>query len=82
MTTTTSDQKMSERTPKMFAWRERDGVRAVEALAHRVERARADVAVDDAEGQQREREEAPAARLFAVMWATVHRRDRGVYGAG
>jgi hypothetical protein len=37
--------------------RRRHRVRAEEALAHRVERARADVAVDDAEGGEREGEE-------------------------
>ena len=42
--------------------RRRHRVRAEEALAHRVERAGADVAVDDADGGQREREAARRGR--------------------
>ena len=42
--------------------RRRDAVRAVEALAQRVERAGADVAVDDAERSQSEKSEIPPGR--------------------
>src|SRR5438128_10620980 len=42
-------------------------MRSVKALAQRVKRTRADVAVDDAEGEDRELEEVSAARLFAMM---------------
>ena len=55
-----SDQKISERTPRTFSRGRRDAVRAVEALPQRVERAGADVAVDDAERADRECGEIPA----------------------
>ena len=51
--------------------RERDGMRAVKAFAHGIQRAGADVAVDDAEREQREGEKAPACWFFAcVMFRT------------
>ena len=43
---------MSESTPRTFAWRGRDAVFAVKTFAQRVKRARADVAVNDAEAGQ------------------------------
>ena len=45
---------ISDRTPSTFSWVGRDGVRTEEAFAHRVERAGADVAVDDADRGQRQ----------------------------
>ena len=47
--TSVSDQKISDSTPSTLSRVGGDAVRAVEALAQRVERAGADVAVDDAE---------------------------------
>ena len=49
-----SDQKISERTPRTFAGVGGTPCVAVEALAQRVQRAGADVAVDDAEGAEGE----------------------------
>ena len=60
---------MSESTPRTFASRRRHRVLAAEALAHRVERARADVAVDDAERAERE-----AAQADLVLAGVVRRR--------
>ena len=54
-----------------------DGVRAVEALAHRVERAGADVAVDDAERGERKNGKIASARRGG-MWMSVLVRERGV----
>jgi hypothetical protein len=54
-----------------------DGVRAVEALAQRVERAGADVPVDDAERGQRKNGEVAAARRDGVR-VSVSVRERGV----
>jgi hypothetical protein len=46
-------------------------MRAVEAFAHGVQRAGADVTVDDAEGEQRKRKKAAAGWFFAfVMFRT------------
>ena len=56
LTTRMSDQMISERTPTTFVVGRRDAVLRLEALAERVQRARSDVAVDDAErgeGEQR-----------------------------
>ena len=71
--TSTSDQSTSDRMPSTFAGRDRHPVLAVEALAQRVERARADVAVDDAERTEREHEQAPAARRVVGTLAVVRR---------
>ena len=49
-----SDQKISESTPSTLSGVGGDAVLAVKALAQRVERAGADVAVDDAERAERE----------------------------
>ena len=48
-----------------------DRVRAMKALADRVERARADVAVDDAERGEREHDESPAVRRGRPTCASV-----------
>ncbi len=53
-----SAQKMSDRMPSTFSGLQRQVV-PVEALAQRVERARADVAVDDPERAERERQLQP-----------------------
>ena len=58
-TTMSSAQMMSDSTPSTLSCVARDGVRAEEALAHRVERAGADVAVDDADCGEGEREKRP-----------------------
>ena len=55
-TTMTSDQKISDSTPSTFSRSTATPCGAVEALAQRVERAGADVAVDDAEGAHRHHE--------------------------
>ena len=59
------DQVMSDRSPSTFSRRGRDAVLRAEALLERVERARADVAEDDAQGAQRR---APATGAWAG-WA-------------
>ena len=66
MTTIISDQKISDSTPSTFSRRHRHAVLRREALAQRVERARADVAVDDAEGGEGERGEALAVDATGV----------------
>ena len=55
--------------------RRRHGVRAEEALAHRVERAGADVAVDDAERRERERKQC-AVSTGARAAVRVHPKSR------
>ena len=52
-----SDQKISDSTPSTLAGGDRDRVDAGEALAQRVERARADVAEDDAERRENQQSE-------------------------
>ena len=51
---------MSDSTPRTLSCVGGTAVRAEEALAHGVQRARADVAVDDAERGERERKQATA----------------------
>ena len=58
--TTTSAQKMSESTPSTLSCVTGDGVRPVEALAQRVERAGADVAEDHAQRRERHDRQGPA----------------------
>ena len=57
MTTIITDQKISEMIPKTLSVADRDRVRVVgvEDRLHRVERARADVAEDDAERADEQR---------------------------
>ena len=54
-TTIISAQKIADTPPRMFCACERDAVVGMEGFLGRVERARADVAVDDAERGQRQR---------------------------
>ena len=60
---TMSAQKTSDSTPSTLSWVGGIRVRAVEALPQRVERARADVAIDDAQRSQREAEEVASPML-------------------
>ena len=52
--TQTIDQTMSERMPQHVVGRERDAVLGAERFLQRVQRARADVAEDDADGAEDE----------------------------
>ena len=61
----TRAQKMSDRMPRTLAG-VGGRVHPVEALPHRVERARADVAVDDPQGAQGEEGEPLAVRVLGV----------------
>ena len=73
--TRTSDQKISERTPSTLSWVTGELMPVVrhEALFERVQRARADVAVDDAERAEGEREEVAATGLIRMR---SHSRGR------
>ena len=66
-TTSVSDQKTSDRMPKMFAGDGRHAVGQRHALLDGVERRGADVAVDDAEGAQRQLGKVDAVRRFMVV---------------
>ena len=83
VTTKLSDQKMSERMPRTFGSSTGKPVRPAEALLQRVERAGADVAVDDAQRPEGERREGPAA--WAAPWPdrdTLSRPAAPAPGAG
>ena len=64
--TSISDQKISESTPRTLSCVGGDRSAGREALADRVERTGADVAVDDAQRGKRDGEEIPA-----TLWVTV-----------
>ena len=77
-----SDQKISDNTPSTFSGVGRDAVDAMETLAQRVQWARADVSVHDADGAEREHGEtrgmlrmrAAGQRLRLGNWGSRGRR--------
>ena len=74
-TTSMSDQKTSDRTPRTLSASGATPCGAVEALLERVERRRADVAVDDAERAQRQLGQPGAVRV-----GTMGNRRSGCLG--
>ena len=69
VTTNISPQKIVDTAPTMCARVERDADAGAEDLLHRVERAGADVAVDDADRAEGEGRQALAAGGFIHVWA-------------
>ena len=67
---------MSERTPRTLSWVGGDGVRAEEALAQRVQRAGADVAVDDAERGEGQGKETASSVIREWLMRDQRRSER------
>ncbi len=71
-----SDQRMSERTPRDVGRRGSERVLAVEAFAQGIERARADIAVNDSEAGEAEQKKAALRRRRITGGRIMGRRVR------
>ncbi len=85
-TTIISAQKIADMPPRMFSGVSANAVLGIEGFLRRVERARADIAVDDAQGEQRKPSVARrGARLLASVrppWPRARSHSlRGKHGA-